>query len=209
MASATAAQIGTASYVAANPARSSTLMVGGEAELAEVSTGQPNASGGAANEHVRVGAGLAGQFGDALCYRARCAQQHLRPAVSATGQAADEHRLVVAYPYVIGMGAGARAFAVPLHPRGRAAHGFQEFPDSRVAGELAERVSCNRCGAFRPLGRHRRGGLPGRGELPYGALSVAAHHLIVSPGRYRDQHDSGSGGRGRMAAAARSPRAQL
>jgi len=98
--------------------------------------------------------------------RAWRAQRYVHPAAPAGIEPARDHRAVVAYPDVIGMRDGARAFAVALRPDNRDAPGFHRRPDGRVAGELVERLGGHRRGALGPLGRHGCGSLPGRTKLP-------------------------------------------
>lgn len=130
---------------------------------------------------------LPGHLREALGHCARRAQRHVNIAVPADREPAGDHRAMVAYPKVVGVGDGARAFAGTLRPASHGAPGFPYRPHSRVVGELVECLGRHRRGSFCPFGGHRRGGLPGSEELPSWVISGGTHHCIVSPGQAGDQ----------------------
>jgi len=135
----------------------------------------------------RPGRELPGHFREALGHCARRAQRHVCPAAPSGREPAGDHRAVVAYPQVIGVGVGAGAFAVTLRPASHDAPDFPHRPYGRVAGELVERLGGHRRGALCPFGGHRFGGLPGSEELPCRAVFGGTHPCIVSPGQASDQ----------------------
>ena len=77
-------------------------------------------------------------LGDTLRHRAWRAQRHVHQAVYASRQAAGDHRALIAYAQVIGMGVGTRTFAFTRYPTSRAAQALQQRTDSRVSSELME-----------------------------------------------------------------------
>src|SRR5690242_13667788 len=85
------------------------------------------------------------------------------------------------------MGLGAPAVAVPPGPDRRDTPALYHRPDSWITGELTEGLGGHFRGLLRPLGSHRRGGLPGRHELPERVVPGAAHGPIVSLRASSDQ----------------------